>query len=95
MPAQHDADRGVDGGRGRGLCDLKVDDLVLQPVAEARNGLGEVAAGFVLGVDEDADVEIGEEGREVGAQVVGELVVVAEGLFTPLWWNGLASGRRC
>lgn len=59
MAAEHDAHRRVDGGRGCALGDFDVDDLFLQPVAEARDGVGEVAAGFVFGVDEDADVELG------------------------------------
>lgn len=84
VAAEHDAHRGLDGGRGGALGDLEVDDFFLQPVAEAGDAVGEVAAGFILGVNEDLDVEFGEEGGEVGAEILGEGVVLAKGLFTPL-----------
>lgn len=84
MAAQDDADRGLDGGRGGAFFDLDVDDLVLEPVAEAGDAVGEVAAGFVLWVDEDADVELGQQVGQAGAEVLGEGVVLAKGLVTPL-----------
>lgn len=87
MPTEDHAHGRVDGGRGGALGDFDVNDFFLQPVAEARDGVGEVAAGFVFWVDEDADVELREERGEAGAEVLGEGIFMAKGFLTPLRWR--------
>lgn len=84
MTAEHDAHGRVDGGAGRALGHFEVNDFFLQPVAEVRDAVCEVAAGFVLGIDDDLDVEARKEGGEARAEVLGEGVLVAKGFLTPL-----------
>lgn len=47
MAAQDDPHRRVDGGRGRAICDLEVDDLVLQPARVQRGS--NIGAGLHVG----------------------------------------------
>lgn len=85
VAAEDHANRGIDGGRRGALGDLDIDNLLLQPVPEAGDAVGQATAGFVFRVDEDLYVKFWEEDRKVLAEVLGEGIFGAKSLFTPLY----------
>lgn len=80
MTDEDDADARVEGGGGGAEGDLCVDDGLEEPVAQAGDCRGELAARGVGGVDCCCDCcggeGVGEEGGEVGGEG-GEGVIVA------------------
>jgi hypothetical protein len=73
MPHENRVHRRVDGGRGRRVGDLEIDDLVCEPFLEASDALGQVAAGLVLGVRDGEDGDFGKRVLEERFEVRGEV----------------------
>lgn len=55
-------DAGRDGGGGRLGGDFQVNNVVKEPGAERGDSRGEIAAGFIGGVDQGEDGGVGEGG---------------------------------
>jgi hypothetical protein len=69
MTNEYSVYRGVDGGRGRGIRDLEVDDFVGEPFLETRNTFGQVSPCLVLGIGNGEDANFGERMLEDGLEV--------------------------
>jgi hypothetical protein len=61
--------RRIDGGRGRRVGDLKVDDFIREPFLEARDALVQVAPRLELGVGNREDGDFGKRMLEDGLEV--------------------------
>src|SRR5699024_9817577 len=100
VAAEDDVDGWRDGGGGRPRRDFQVDHLVLQPVAEAGNALGELAAGLELGVDEGFDGDVGgcgaglgEDGRYMAWEGAEGVVITLEEMLAGVMVMGLNASK--
>ena len=54
------------------------------PVPKPADAFFQVTPGLIFGVDDDLDVDLGQAQGDEVAEVLGELIIVPEGVITPL-----------